>query len=248
MKTILTIIKDQSRAQMYEHLARFAGAQIIHAEGALHALTQVERSNIDVVICEAHMDDMSGEEFRMVVHEEIKTSLVPVFILPDAEQLAGKASLEDAAPCGPELLRQVLQVIGVEPQHFPAPMNHDLRPQLQGDLDQFSLADFLNWVAEMGFHGHWMVGVQDAGGHERSAHLLMDAGNIVYAEFAGHVGKAALFALLRAIHQFPQTSFRFYKTDDQLRVRSADMQKSTSRLLMELAVDLDHLSAQHSHN
>ena len=245
MKTILTIVKDPARAQMYEALARYAGANIIHADDALYALTQVERSSIDIVICEAQMENMSGEEFRMVVQEEIKTSLVPVFILPDPEELSGKRDLAQDAPSGPELLRKVLQVIGIDPRFFPPYMDQDAPAQLQGDLGQFSLPEFLNWVSEMGFHGHWLVTVGDEAGHKRTAHLLMDTGNIVYAEYAGRTGKGALFCLLRAIYQHPEASFRFYKTEDHPQIRSADMQKTTPRLLMELAVDLDHLSAQH---
>ncbi len=243
MKTILTIIKDPARAQMYEHLAQQAGANIIHADGALHALTQVERAQIDVVICDAQMDDMSGEEFRMVVHEEIQTSLVPVFILPDPAQLHSQSSLAAPAPCGPEILRQVLQVIGLQPGEFPVPMNTALPAQLQGDLEQFALAELLNWVSEMNFHGHWIVEIHDDSGRTRCAHLLMQGGKLVYADYAGLSGKAAVFATLRAIQQHARTLFRFYKIAEYLPVQSSDMKTSTSRLLIELAVDLDHLSA-----
>lgn len=244
-KTVLTIMSDPARVQMYDHLARYAGANTLHADGALHALTQLERSPTDVVICEAQMDDMSGEEFRMVVQEEAKTSLVPVFILPDPEQLSGQLDLGVPALCGPEVLRQALQVIGLSPERFAPPMNTEHKPQLQGDLDQFALPDFLNWVSEMQFHGHWLVTVADAANHERTAHLLMERGNVSYAEFAGHTGKAAMFSLLRTIHQQPRTAFQFFKTEEHLNLVSEDLRKSTARLLMELAVDMDHLSVQH---
>lgn len=243
MNTILTIIKDPARARMYEHLARQAGVHVIHAEGALHALTQLERTPIGVIVCEANMDDMSGEEFRSVVMEEMKEDGVPVFILPDTEMLAGHSTLNVAAPAGPEVLRQILQVAGANPQQFPIPLNPDLPAQLQGDLGQFALADFLNWVAEMRFHGHWLITVSDDAKDKRTAHLYMENGNVVYAEYAGLTGKGAVFNLLRSINTYPQTTFTFYKTDYLLNLQSADLKKSTQRLLMELAVDIDHLSS-----
>lgn len=246
MNTILTIINDQVRAKMYEHLARQAGVHVIHAEGALHALTQLERTPISVIVCEAQMGDMSGDEFRSVVMEEMKTTGVPVFILPDSEVLAGQATLSTAAPAGPEVLRQILQVAGVPPTQFPVPMNHDLPAQLQGDLGQFGLADFLNWVAEMRFHGHWLITVSDEAQDKRTAHLYMENGNITYGEFAGLTGKGALFSLLRAINTYPQTHFAFFKMEYPLDIGSDDLRQSTQRLLMELAVDMDHLSSHQS--
>lgn len=243
MTTILTIMQDPVRTAMYEALARRSGVHLIAAEGALHALTQLERIPVDAIICDAHMDEMSGEEFRTVTEQEERTDNVPVFILTDNDAIAGHHSLATPAYTGPELLSLVLSHLEMDENRFPAPMNPHLRPQLQGDLDAFALSEFLNWVAEMKFHGHWIITLQDQEGAERSAHLFMENGNIVYVEYAGLIGKGALFSLLRGIESAPHTNFRFYKTDHLLSLRSDDLKLSTPRLLMELAVAMDNLTA-----
>lgn len=243
MTTLLTIISDPVRTAMYDTLAKQAGVHLIAAEGALHALTQLERTPVDAIICDAHMDEMSGEEFRLLVEQEEHTQGVPVFLLADHEALSGQSTLSLPAYCGPELLSLVLGHLEIEERRYPVPMSESLKPQLQGDLDAFTLSEFLNWVAEMRFNGHWLINLRDGEGHERSAHLFMQGGNIVYVEYAGLVGKGALFALLRILERFPNASFRFYKTDLTLPLRSVDLKLPTQRLLMELAVALDNISA-----
>lgn len=242
MTTILTILQDPVRTAMYESLARRAGVHLIAAQGALHALTQLERTPVDAIICDAVMDEMTGEEFRTVTEQEGHTAGVPVFILPDNEALSGQADLGMPAYTGPELLSLVFSHLEVDEQRFPVPMNSLATPQLQGDLDAFTLSEFLNWVSEMKFHGHWLITVNDHGGAERSAHLFMQDGNLSYVEYAGLIGKGALFTLLRHIERYPSTRFRFYKTDTALPAHAADLKKPTNRLLMELAVAMDNLS------
>ena len=135
----------------------------------------------------------------------------------------------------------------IDEARFPVPMNPRQEPQLQGDLDAFTLTEFLNWVAEMKFNGHWIITLKDEANAEHSAHLFMQSGNIVYVEFGGLIGKGALFSLLRSIERYPTTTFRFYKTDLTLPVRSNDLKLSTPRLLMELAVAMDNLTATSQH-
>ena len=243
MTTILTIMTDPVRTAMYDTLARRAGVHLISAEGALHALTQLERTPVDAIICDAQMDEMTGEEFRSVTEQEEHTSSVPVFILPDSEAIAGQSGLGVPAYTGPELLNLVLTHLEVDESRFPVPMNPSQAPQLQGDLDAFTLTEFLNWVAEMKFNGHWIITLKDQQDAERSAHLFMQNGNIAYVEFGGLIGKGALFSLLRSIEQYPTTTFRFYKTDLTLPLRSDDLKLSTPRLLMEMAVAMDNLTA-----
>ncbi len=245
MKPILTILRDPSRAEAYDCMVRSTGVKMVQAESALHALTQLERTEVSAIICEADMGEMCGTEFSSVVHSEDKTSSVPVFVLPDFQTLSEQPGLSTAAPTGPEVLRQALQISGVAPDLLPVPMNSNLPAQLQGDLEQFQLSDLLGWVAEMNFDGHWLLRVEDDAGGKRSAHLVMSRGDVIYAEYGGLVGKAALFALLQAIAQHPRTTFHFYRSDQISHLRSSNLQQTTARLLIELAVDIDHSSTGH---
>lgn len=247
MKPLLTILRDPARAGTYASLAGSAGVSLVQADGALHALTQLERTQVSAIICEADMGDMGGAEFRSVVHAENQTSGVPVFILPDPQVLAGESLLQAPAPSGPEVLRQALQVCGVSPEALPVPMNSALAAQLQGDLEQFQLGDLLGWVAEMRLSGHWLVTVEDRAGDRRSAHLVMSGGDLTYGEYSGLVGKNAVFALLQAIARLPRTTFAFYKTSQIPAVRCGNLHQTTARLLIELAVDIDHSGAAHYH-
>lgn len=248
MTTLLTILDDDVRASMYESLMREAGVDVVHADGALHALTQLERVPVDAIICDAHMEDMSGEDFKAVAAEESHTAGVPVFILPDSEALAGQLDLSTPAPSGPQLLMRVLGHLQTDAARFPEPMNPAAKAQLQGDLNTFSLPELLDWVAEMRLHGHWLINVQDDSENVRSAHLYMKDGNLIYAEYAGLMGKAAMFALMRAVNQQKLASFRFLRMERPLILVPTDLRQSTSRLLMELAVDLDHLQVGHAPN
>lgn len=242
MKTLLIVLEDQAKASMYEYLARAAGIKIVLAEGALHALTQLERIAVNAIICDAQMS-MTSAEFRSILQEDPRTSQIPVYVLPDPHTLHDQPQFETALS-GPELLEQVFAKLDVPTAHFPVPVSSVQQPQLQGDLREFALQDFLNWVAEMKFFGHWLVRVQDAQGHKQTGHLAVQEGNVIYAEFHGLTGKKAVMALLRAIERHQQSQFWFYKTTPTQFLRSHDLNQSTARLLIEVAVDLDHL---HNH-
>ena len=252
---ILTILSDPGRAAMYRHLAEQAGVPTVEAEGALHALTQLERTPVAAIICDAQMEDMSGEDFREVVTAEEHSRGVPVYVLPPvpgntATALGAELGAE-LRPTGPQLLSAVLTELGLPPGRLPVPLRAGTPAHLHGDLSQFSLPEFLNWVAEMRFSGHWLITVSSRHGaaHPLTGHLVMRGGDLVYAECGGHTGKAAVFTLLSAIEEYRDAIFHFYRSDAPGdvpgHVRSPDLRTTTPRLLIELAVDLDHQAAGH---
>ena len=120
------------------------------------------------------------------------------------------------------------------------------RPQLDGQLGSTGLPEYLNWVAELQFSGHWLITVRPEGGSQRTGHLAMSGGKVVYAEFGGRSGKAAILTLLRFIDLHAAAEFSFFCTPE-VPVHDADaFTLSTARLLIELAVDLDESSARPS--
>lgn len=249
--SLLTIVDDSPRAFMYENLAQEVGVNIFHSEGALHALTQLERIPVGAVICDHQMADMTGAEFNSVVAEETDGK-VPVFVLPNPDDFTPSGILKSNDKYGPELLKDVLTALGIPKHQFPVPMNETAKAQLTGDLDQFALPDLLNWVAEMRFNGHWLIDVhqnvhEDHQSQSQGCHMVMEDGRVRYAEFAGQTGKVAMFALLRAIEEYPKTTFEFFKIKDSVQVSAGDLNQTTQRLLMELAVDMDHEQQSHLH-
>ncbi|WP_339097439.1 DUF4388 domain-containing protein [Deinococcus sp. VB343] len=245
---ILTILNDPSRSAMYRHLSQQAGVPTIEAQGALHALTQLERTPVAAIICDAEMEDMTGEDFREVVAAESHSQDVPVYVLPPLPGSGQPQPDAEQQLTAPQLLSRVLTDLGLSPARFPVPLQPDIAPHLHGDLSQFSLPEFLNWVAEMRFSGHWLVTVSSRQGaaHPLTGHLAMQGGHLVYAECNGQTGKAALFTLLRAIEVYRDAIFRFYRSDVPAEVRARDLQTTTPRLLIELAVELDHYAAGHA--
>lgn len=241
---LLTILSDPVRAAVYEALAREAGVEVLHAEGALHALTRLERTPVAAIVCDAEMDDMSGEEFREVVAAEEHSQGVRVYVLPAGSDTGRPGEGQSAL----HPLTAVLRGLGVKDEALPAPLQPGAPAHLNGDLSQFNLPEFLNWVAEMRFSGHWLVTVasERAGGTPLLGHLVMRTGQLVYAECSAQSGKAALFALLRRAEQRRDATFRFYRSDLATDVQSPDLGKPTPRLLMELAVELDHYAAAHT--
>lgn len=230
--SVLTVLNDPSRAAMYGHLAALAGVTVIQADGALHALTQLERTPVDAIICDAQMSDMSGAEFRNILQHDAHTGDLPVYLIGD--EVPGASGL--SGPAGPQVLAEALDALGVNSAAYPLPMRATAAPQLSGQLDPFSLTEFLNWAAELACSGHWLVTVSAAG----SGHLTMTAGRLTYAEFAGHAGRAAVLELLRR-SEHSGGQFRFYDCADLPAGRQPDLAAPTPRLLMELAVDLDEL-------
>jgi CheY-like chemotaxis protein len=232
--SVLTVLNDPARAAMYGHLAQLAGVQVIQAEGALHALTQLERTPVDAIICDATLPDMTGEEFCSVLEGDGQPDRLTVYLIPNVpgDGEAGRAA-------GPEVLIRAFEGLGLEPGRYPVPLNGSAPTQLSGELGAFGLAEFLNWVAELGYTGHWLV---TAGAPQRPGpcgHLTMQAGRLNYAEFGGRSGKAALLELLTCLEQRGGGEFRFYQCAQLPATSHPDFTQSTSRLLIELAVSLD---------
>lgn len=186
---ILTILNDPDRAAMYRHLAGQAGVPTIEAEGALHALTQLERMPVAAIICDAQMEDMSGEDFREVVTAEESTHDVPVYVLPQLPE-AGNGDA-GALPTSPQVLGEVLTELGLSPAQLPVPLRTGAPAHLHGDLSQFSLPEFLNWVAEMRFSGHWLVTVSSRQGAAQplAGHLVMRGATSCTPSAAGTVAR-----------------------------------------------------------
>lgn len=238
-RSVLTVLNDASRSAMYGYLAELAGVTVIQADGALHALTQLERTPVDAIICDAVMPDMSGAEFREILQDDAHTGGLPLYLIGDEGGEAGQ-SINSA---GPQVLAEALEALGVDDAAYPLPLRVNARPQLSGQLEPFSLSEFLNWAAELGCSGHWLITVGAAGGPPRSGHLTMSAGALTYAECAGHAGREAMLELLRCSEQ-GGGQFRFYHCPVLPPGLQPDLTGPTNRLLMELAVDLDETASR----
>lgn len=249
LPAVLTVLNDESRAAMYGHLAELAGVQVIRAEGALHALTQLERTRVDAIICDANLPDMTGEEFCSVLEGDGQAGQPPIYLIPETPDpttpdlttlnAATPNPATQDCPAGPEVLIRALTGLGLDQARYPVPLSNSAPPQLGGKLGPIGLAEFLNWVAELGFSGHWLVTTGTPAQPGPGGHLTMHAGRLNYAEFGGRSGRAALLGLLTCLEQHGGGEFRFYQSGSLPTTTHPDFTQSTPRLLMELAVSLD---------
>lgn len=242
-RALLTVLNDPARRAMYELLAQQAGVRVVQAEGALHALTQLERTKVDAIICDASMPDMTGAEFCSVIEGDHSSRNLPVYLIPSpsADEDSRKYV---SVTAGPEILANAFRKLGLDHSRLPAPLNSSAQSQLDGSVQPFGLAEFLNWVAELGFSGHWLIYIHPKVGGKHTAHIAMNRGKVVYAEFGGRAGKQAILHLMRHIERHPQAEFRFYQSEDLPLGQTEEFTQSTARLLIELAVDLDESSVK----
>lgn len=241
---LLIILCDPSREAMYAHLARQAGVPLIQAEGALHALTQLERSEVGAIICDAQLEEMSGEEFRSVVQQgDAKSKDLPIFLIANTDDLADSISDADTLG-GPQILAQAFKELGIDSSDHPIPVNQTMAPHLEGDLRIMSLSEFLVWIAELKYNGHWLVSIESALGSWRQGHIAMLGGKIIYAEYLGLSGKKAMLNLMKDVKDQPKTVFKFFKFTEGVVPQNKEFDKTTERLLIELSVELDNILSQ----
>ena len=240
MKQIFVVVPDPARAALIGWLVSAAGAHAHLSDGALPALTELERAEVDAVICSEDAGDMTGEDFRNILRYEPATRLTPVYLLtPQAGQQRAEAPNYDVEPSinTLDLVQMVLAQVGVDAApHLPC----DSTPgDLHGEMDEVGLAELISWVAEMELSGHWLIEIQ---GHR--GYLLMQRGDVTYAEFSGYGGHAALLELLDQAEQDPHSRFRFCRAELPEGPAPRNIEERTERLLMEVTVDLDHRHAE----
>ncbi|MDO4263478.1 MAG: DUF4388 domain-containing protein [Deinococcus sp.] len=240
MKQILVLISDPARAALISSLIGAAGAHAHLSDGALPALTELERSEVDAVICSEDAGDMTGEDFRNILRYEPATRLTPVYLLTSqAGQQHAEPPNYDVEPgiSTLDLVQMVLDQIGVAPgPGLPC----DTSPgDLRGQMHEVGLAELISWVAEMELSGHWLIETQG-----RQGYLLMQRGDVTYAEFGGHGGHAALLELLDRVGNDPESRFRFCSSELPGGPAPRNIEERTERLLMEVTVDLDHRHAE----
>lgn len=240
MKQIFVLVPNLARAQVIRQLLEVSGVHAHLSDGALPALTELERSHVDAVICTEDAGDMTGEDFRDILRIEPSTRLTPVFLLTSSGQ--GRTveppnyNLPETVSTL-ELVRQVLAAVQVD--GLPDFLNNQTKGDLHGEMTDVGLSELLTWVAEQEMDGHWRV---EAGG--QSGYLLMRRGDVIYAEFGEYSGRTAMLEILDQIGLNPDSQFSFYRAPLPAGPQPRNIEERTERLLMEVTVDLDHRNAE----
>ncbi|MBB5234782.1 DUF4388 domain-containing protein [Deinococcus budaensis] len=230
----LIVSPDAHRALARATLARAAGATAEVAGGGLHALTQIERGRPDLVILDPALDDLTPGDLLEILRDDPATRTTPVLI-------SGQPPSPDAAPADlwfppqlspAETLARALEAAGHPPLPWTAPEQAPLSGQLQ-DLD---LTELILCV-----HGLHLSGLLLLRGPQRGGQLTFRQGELLDAEDGPDHGPAGFARLLEPGRA---GDFHFHPLEARaLQAYPRGLQMPTAQLLMEAAVQRDHLHA-----
>lgn len=231
---LLLVLNDDKRAEVYRMLAEAEGWSVDKAEGGLHAMTQLERSNADFVISDLQLEDLSGDELWNIVRNDPKGKDLP-FVLIGDQRPVGFAQKHDillsSARSGRQVLARLLRHLNLKSS--PQPLH------LHGELGDIGLLDAITLFNELGKSGEFLIEVEG-----NQAYLLFVKGDLVFAEYAGLKGQPAVLKVMEDIHEQLDIAFSF--TEKEIPGREEQYRNivlPTPKLLMELTVLFDEARA-----
>jgi CheY-like chemotaxis protein len=180
-----------------------AGEDVAQAPTALFALTALEWTPPDLILCSATLPDMSGEEFCAIVRGDPQTNAIP-FVLVGAPAAPGA---ERVARAGADLILADASGLSVLRGGLPALLrdtadsstSRRARDQIgerplrgfAGSLEVLDVATVIQAVAHTNMTGRLSV-MLDAG----DGLVVFDRGRPIHAEFGGEHGEPAIVGLL----------------------------------------------------
>jgi len=247
MKRLLLVIPDDLRRTVLAALAAAEGIDVITASGSLQALTQLERNHPDLILCDGQPGDLSAQEFYEIVRSELTTSCTPLLLITD-QPLSWLDPLCDLSASHTRTSLELLQLLGASFNHDPfgltAPTPVPDEAQMSGTLERMSLFDLLVSLNQARQTGRLVLKI----GTYQALLYLLD-GEIQHAEYQGQFGSEALTRTLSATEPAPTSTFSLTVVPDSLfQQLPTTLPLPTSRLLLELAVQLDHLRMESTHS
>jgi CheY-like chemotaxis protein len=236
---VLLAISNPAYAAQLSGACQHAGYATQVIAGGLFALTLLERMKPDVVISDSELEDMSGQDFYEIVRSD--TSLDTVrFILLDTGALVekGDATLPAQSPI-PTVMQTVAHLLS---QQFPkregvleSPSTR-AHQHMSGTLEIITLYDLIVSLTQNNRSSKLWLTFPD------EALIVTYEGQVIHAMFRQKIGMSALLEIFR---QNEQTNSAGFVVET---LESADIpkvprtiHKPVSQLLLEIAVELDHL-------
>ncbi len=245
---VLTAMTDVTfAASLHERFEKRFGAEleIQNAEGALYALTMLERDTPDLIISSKDLGDMSGLDFHEIVRDDSSAKDVAFILLdPDAQQLASSSSdkfLEERAHPA-DILKAAFELLianGHIREDRQMPRNQ-LRSTLQrndakvsGTLEVFTLFDLVVSLTQKENSGKLYVLLGDT-----ESAMFFEKGRFVHAEFEGMIGEQAVIRIFAEADKYKDAEFYFEPSE--LPKNSTTIHATVQELLLKVAVELDH--------
>lgn len=272
-RSVLFVMGTFARGRAHALLGTGRGLDASFAEGALSALTRLERDRPDLVVCDESLGDMGGADLLDILRNDPATARCP-FLLIAREKPAhfgGPLDLWHAPGLSPqELVGVVLGHLEELPREEPTappaeaadpggegPLTDDLllddgpddgaAPEetadeggagLQGTLELIGLFDLLTFFNQMRKSGRLFVHLGE------TAQLVLDGGQVVWAEHGGLSGEAAFHRTYAATEATPGAPFTFHPLrQGEVRDLPHTITTPTQHLMLEATVQLDHARA-----
>lgn len=243
MTRLLLVLPDGVRRQSVAVLAHSEGLEVTSASSSLQALTQLERNTPDVIICDGRPGDLSAVEFHEIVRSEPGTEKTPLLLVADTPPSWLDRRLDVYVPrssTSRELVSIMMETtlrLNQDPFRLQPLQAAPDSAQMRGTLEIMNLFDLLISFNQMRKTGRIIVNVGNT-----EALIYLQAGEVRHAEYGGANGEAALKQAFAETDLSPTSSFGFAGASEEL-VASLPLSipSATSRLLLEIAVHLDHI-------
>jgi Domain of unknown function (DUF4388) len=243
LKQVLLVMTDALRCQTVSALATEAGLEVLSTPSGLHALTQLERNPPDVIVCDQGLSDLSAEEFHEIIRSEPGTRAAPLLLLGGPRPRWLDPQHDTHVP-GSHTSREVVVLLQEatnrnhnDPFRLQALDRSPGAVQMRGTLEVVNLFDLVVSFNQMNRTGQLVVNIGDI-----EALIFILAGELQHVEYSSASGQMALMLAFADSSVAPASSFVFSVMADELLHRlPKTIEITTSRMLLEIAVHLDHV-------
>lgn len=242
---LLLVLSDPGRQAALSRAAQARGLAVTCAESGLHALTQLERASPDAVLYDLQVGDLSAQELHEILRSEASTRAVPQLLLaaaPAPDWFGGPADRLISPHATPaEVLAALLAPNVPSSLDLPSPPNVPSSPaQMHGTLEIVNLFDLIVSLTQLRKTGQIVVNVGPW-----QAQVVLLQGEVRHATYAGLKGEAALLRAFSETDVAPTSTFTFEVVAAEVAARLPETVTTyTSRLLLDIAVHLDHVRAE----
>lgn len=236
MKAMI-VSPDPERIKSLESPLRQNDFTVEIAPTAMHAASILERSQPDVIICEAELTDMSGCDLHEIVRGDPSLVTTGFILLVTGKPAAFEmrkhdlvmdpaSNPNDVALIAKRLVQEVLNQV-----HTEVRASQERAPSIGGSLDDADLLNLVQWLAKSNSTGKLLIHMDGAYGA-----IYFAQGRPTHAEYNGRIGEEAVIRLFGQASHAVQGHFSFEKLEpDALDLQTRTIRKSLFQLLMELA-------------
>ncbi len=227
------------------------------ADDGLFALTVLERQPADVVISDAELGDMSGQDLYEMIREDATLAKTSFILLSGVNaQLLGRGhdiqipqniSAEDAVSFVQGLLKkraratldsEKLQQTQGKMLPLAKSNSQSLRAsQFGGTLEHFSLFDLLMLLTQTHKSGQLYLKI-----NQIPAMVLVDRGDVILAEYDHHNGETALIQIFLDSDRYTESTFSFQTYEGGMPselLGERNINTPADQLLLNIAIALD---------